>query len=302
VFVAFWPAMWVDPFGTLEKVFSQAQIYAKEGHVSEIFFNGNIIKGDPGWIFYPITLLWRTTPIVMFGLFMAGVGIVRRSKPFDTGTARHTAVILVLYAVLFIFVMSLGAKKFDRYIIPSYLTLDFLAGMGWFAIAFWIWKRTKLRIIRGVSVLLLSLIIAIQAGLMIKTYPYYLSYYNPWIGGSARAPDVMMIGWGEGLDQTARYLNAKPNAERLRVMSHYPDGSFSYFFKGETLDLVDDWEGIDSEAFDDVDYIVLYYHQWQRQRPYPAMLDYFASQTPEYIVSIDGLDYARIYNVKELRQ
>ena len=136
---------------------------------------------------------------------------------------------------------------------------------------------------------------------MLRTFPYYLSYYNPLIGGSARAPDVMMIGWGEGLDQAARYLNTKPDAEQMRVMSHYSDGSFSYFFQGETVDLVDSWEGIAAQGFDEVDYVVLYYHQWQRQRPDPAMLAFFASQTPEYVVNIDGLDYALIYDIQGLR-
>ena len=122
------------------------------------------------------------------------------------------------------------------------------------------------------------------------------------MGGSAKAPDVMMIGWGEGMDQAARYLNTKPGVEQLRVMSHYSDGSFSYFFLGETLDLVDIWEGINAEGFDEVDYVVLYYHQWQRQQPDPAMLAFFAAQTPEYVVNIDGLDYALIYDIQRLRK
>jgi hypothetical protein len=71
---------------------------------------------------------------------------------------------------------------------------------------------------------------------------------------------------------------------------------------GETLDLVDIWEGIDTDGFDEVDYLVLYFHQWQRQRPDPEMLAFFAAQTPEYVVIIDGLDYALIYNVQGLRQ
>jgi len=302
VFIAFWPAMWVDPLGTLDKVFRQALLYSSEGHVSEIFFNGRIIRGDPGWNFYPVTFLWRTTPIVIVGLIFTIVGIFWRTKPFDEPIVRRVTVLLALYAVLFMIAMSLGAKKFDRYIIPIYLPIDLLAGMGWYAVARWIWDRVRLKRVRWISVGLLVFVVALQAFLMLRTYPYYLSYYNPLMGGSAKAPDVMMIGWGEGLDQAARYLNTKPDAEQMRVMSHYSDGSFSYFFQGETLDLVDNWEGINAEGYDEVDYVVLYYHQWQRQLPDPMMLAFFAAQTPEYVVNIDGLDYALIYDIQRLRK
>jgi hypothetical protein len=122
------------------------------------------------------------------------------------------------------------------------------------------------------------------------------------MGGSKRAPQVMMIGWGEGLDQAARYLNIKPEAEDLRVMAHYSEGSFSYFFNGTSLDVINSWEGIDSDKLAAVDYLVLYIHQWQRQQPDPALLHYFASQTPDYTVRINGLDYAQIYAIHPARQ
>jgi hypothetical protein len=301
VFIVLWPAMWVDPLGTLDKVFRQALFYASEGHVSEIFFNGRIIKGDPGWNFYPVTFLWRTTPIVIVGLVFTIIGGIWRKKPFNEPIIRRVTVLMALYAVLFLVAMSLGAKKFDRYVIPIYLPIDLLAGMGWYAAARWIWDQTRLKRARWLAVLLLILIVGLQAVLMLRTCPYYLSFYNPLMGGSAKAPDVMMIGWGEGLDQAARYLNTKPDAEQMRVMSHYSDGSFSYFFQGETVDLVDSWEGIAAQGFDEVDYVVLYYHQWQRKRPDPEMLAFFAAQTPEYVVNIDGLDYALIYDIQELR-
>jgi hypothetical protein len=111
----------------------------------------------------------------------------------------------------------------------------------------------------------------------------------------------MMIGWGEGLDMAARYLNTRPGASNLRVMAHYPDGSFSYFFEGQTLHLPEKWEGPASEQMQAADYLVLYIHQWQRGLPDPAMLAYFSSQEPEFVAQIDGLEYAQVYNLDDLR-
>jgi hypothetical protein len=84
-------------------------------------------------------------------------------------------------------------------------------------------------------------------------------------------------------------------------MTHYPQGPFSYFFAGQALDLPSPWKGMEDEEIVDVDYLVLYIHQWQRQRPDPALLAFFARQTPEYVVRIDGFEYARIYNLNSIR-
>jgi len=47
------------------------------------------------------------------------------------------------------------------------------------------------------------------------------------------------------------------------------------------------------------DYLILYVHQWQRQIPDPAMVDYFSTKIPEFVVKIDGLEYARVCNLHE---
>jgi hypothetical protein len=111
----------------------------------------------------------------------------------------------------------------------------------------------------------------------------------------------MMIGWGEGLDQAARYLNSKANAEQLVVSSWYPLGSFSYFFEGQhTLAPKDIPDPIDNKRhWFSTDYVVFYANQWQRQLPTPELLAYFFAMPPEHLIRIAGLDYARIYNLHD---
>ncbi len=296
-FFLLWPAMWVNPVSVVGEMFERAFSYAAEGHSSVIFFNGQVVKGDAGWLFYPITYLWRTTPVVLFGLGFVVVGLAFKRGYFRQVEIRRISFILLLFATLFGVAMSLGAKKFDRYLLPSYLPLDLLAGMGWYAVASWVWGRREGLWGGIVGVGIVALVGLSQIILTVQTYPYYLSYYNPLLGGSKKAPEVMMIGWGEGLDQVARYLNTLPEAGNLRVMSHYSEGSVSYFFEGTTLNLINHWEGIDSDELAGVDYLVVYIHQWQRQKPDPALLDFFASQTPVYVVHINGLNYAQVYSL-----
>jgi len=144
---------------------------------------------------------------------------------------------------------------------------------------------------------LILVVLGFQLAGALGTWPYYFSYFNPLLGGPEKAVDVMQVGWGEGLDEAARYLNNKPDAESVQVLAWYASGPFDYFFKGQSTTL--SFEEQDLEEISNYDYVVLYAHQWQRQLPTPAFLAYFDKQTPEAVVTIDGIDYAWIYRVRE---
>ncbi len=237
-----WPAMWVDPLGSLVRVFRDAIGYAEAGHESAVFFNGHIYTNGeiPDISFYPINFLWRTTPVTLLGLIAGFVLFIRKIFIFKSGSKLQVSdsnslsesqnnrksllqrmdrqvwalAALLLFAVGFSLLMSLGLKKFDRYILPSIVPIDLVAGICLVWLTQWIVRsfREKPRAI-VTGIILLSLV-AVQAALAWTVFPYYFDYYNPLLGGSQRAADVMQIGWGEGLDQAARYINSKPNSEQ----------------------------------------------------------------------------------------
>jgi hypothetical protein len=146
---------------------------------------------------------------------------------------------------------------------------------------------------------LFAAILLIEGFYVRQTYPYYLDYFNPILGGPEKAAEVLTIGWGEGLDQAARYLNAKPNAATLLVTSWYRP-SFSYFFVGRTRGIPNTAD-INEEQLRgtlDTDYVVTYIHQWQRQIPIP-LLQFLENEEPEHIIYINGLPYVSIYSTAE---
>ena len=302
VFVAAWPAMWVAPVQVLSKIFGMAEVYASEGHDSDVFFNGQIISGsDFGlryFYFYPITYLWRATPLVIIGLFAFILGYIKKIKPLDEPEIRWFSTVLLVASFIFTLAMTLGQKKFDRYIIPVYPAMDILAGLGWFTGILWLKDKLPGRASIITAVLIAGLVIALQAASALSLFPDMLAYYDPLMGGSRKAPQVMQIGWGEGLDQAALYLNQKPHAEDLVVGSWYARGSFSFFFKGESVDVPSEF--IDEEgrqAVNNADYLVIYIHQWQRDLP-EELLSRLASKTPEHTIWINGMEYVRIYKMK----
>lgn len=304
VFVAAWPAMWVVPISVLSKVFGMAETYAVGGHDADIFFNGQTIAGgDFGlhyFYFYPLTFLWRTTPLVIIGLFTFILGFIKRIKPLDDPKVRQFSTILLIASFIFTLVMTFGLKKFDRYILPVYPPMDILAGLGWYAAILWLKDILPLRASAIAVAFTAGFVILLQAASSLSLFPDMLAYYNPLMGGGRKAPQVMQIGWGEGLDQAAFYLNQKPDAEELLVASWYARGCFSFFFDGESANIPSEEEITspeDKEAISKADYLVIYIHQLQRNLP-ADLLAKLASQTPEHTIWINGMEYVRIYKEK----
>jgi hypothetical protein len=298
--------MWKIPDDSLEAIFTKAETYAHVGQRSPTFFNGEIIEsgkvGIEYFYYYPLTYLWRSTPVELLGLLFAGLGLVARWKPFNQKNVRITLWGLLLIVGVYTFGMTLGTKKFDRYLLPIYAPLDMIAGIGWVAFAGWLYVQLKDRVSSWLALLLPVLMlvsaILVQAAGSLNTFPYYFSYYNPLMGGSQKAPQVMQIGWGEGLDEAARYLNTKESAADLHVISWYSPGSFSYFFKGDSRYLGSQTKPSQSyqEKISNSEYAVIYIHQWQRQIP-SWMLEFLSNRTPEHTVWINGIEYVQIYRI-----
>ena len=203
-----------------------------------------------------------------YHLDLALIGVILRVPPLDNGRVRDTVGALLIYALGFMLFMNIGAKKFDRYLLPSYLPMELIAGVGW-TVALNLASRrgAKKGTLRFLPLAAGSVIVA-QALFALPTFPYYLTYYNPVLGGAARAPEVMMIGWGEGADEAGRYLDAKADAAQLRVASGYTNGPLSYFFRGQTLPLT---------FWHDADYAAVFVQDWQRQLPSRKSAAYFNS-------------------------
>jgi hypothetical protein len=218
---------------------------------------------------------------VVAGLIMAAIWRRR--------AANEVALWLFSFALLYTAFMTLGAKKFDRYGLPAYPALDILAGLGWAALL--AQRRPEARPAgfraQWAEPLLALALVGGQFGLAWARQPYYLSYYNPLLGGTAVAPKILLVGWGEGLEKAAEYLNAKPGAESYQVNTAHI-AQFAPFFKGHTssagdLDLAE------------ADYYVFYINVVQRARDADVLDRFYGLQEPEHIVQVDGIDYVYIY-------
>ena len=275
IFVALWPAFWA--LGPSE-VLSRIVDFTREtgGQADEVgsFFLGQV-GADPGPFYYPVSTLFRLSPYATLGLVLAAI-LVWRMTP----GARQRAAWLLVFVAGFSLMMTLGPKKFDRYLLPVFPALVVLASLGWWLLIERIRQPLgRLGVGSGLAVLaILPLILS---------YPYPLSYYHPLLGGGPAAQRSVMIGNGEGLDQAARWLAAQPNPAELRVAAH-------------SWDILAGLVAVDGEPLrdgipDDADYIVTYGRRIQMHRWGPSLERYLAANPPVYTVRINGIEYVHIH-------
>lgn len=313
VTILLWPALWVIPNTAIDFVVKMNFGYAEQGHVKGNFFLGTV-SDDPGVWFYPVNWLLHTTPLVLIGVLIGVLFWLIGSPPDDSrqeggrlaGLWRRLGYrpaatpidalffLSLLFAVLFTLFLMTSSKKQDRYLLPVYPFLHIIAATGW------VWlggQLARLRKWRGRSIeryYLLPLVIVtiVLYGLMlIPTYPYYFTYFNPLLGGLSTAAQETTVGWGEGLEQVADYLNQKPQAEELTAVSWY-GSAFTPYFVGSSADYFERKGPVIS-----ADYALVYINQKQRRLPDDGFFRFLAQQPLEREFKLNGVPYVWLYRM-----
>jgi len=204
---------------------------------------------------------------------------VRPVSTYSGGSSRATLV-LIGYVLLYTAMMTISPKKLDRYLMPAYPALVILA-----AIAIESAFRTVLtgrRLWFGILG-----VAAVQAAFIISVQPYSLSFYNPLLGGAPMASRAMIVGWGEGLDQVAAYLEALPDAQDVVVASLYRDGVMP-LIRGR---------GVRLPAWQEANYFVNYINMDQRGLVPVGLQRLVDELPPDFAVRLTGLEYVRVYRI-----
>jgi 4-amino-4-deoxy-L-arabinose transferase-like glycosyltransferase len=269
--LALYPALWAEPVTTLRGLLDVGERHI-ESALRPIFFHGQFTY-DPGLFFYPLVWLFRVSPLVLIGLPVAFFTTLRRP-----GHRRFALVALAALALGFGLFVAVAGKKHDRYLLPAFPPLTFVAALGWEEIVRLAHRKLNFRIPN--SWLVPTALILIQLLLILPYWSAPLAYFNPILGGPRGAVNWLPVGWGEGLGAAARWLNQAPAAEQL-IVATPSIPPFASFFAGQTVLLTQDTR---SQA----DYVV-----------YPPQQD--AEQLPPddpslvYSHKVGGLSYASVF-------
>jgi 4-amino-4-deoxy-L-arabinose transferase-like glycosyltransferase len=294
-FVALWPAMWTRPMFALEWIIRNIQSVNSLPHPTTGHFWGDQLS-DQSPYYYLIAFPFHLTPLttvgVIAGLAMMVAGFVARWRKAESWAARvlPLTLSLMVYVVLFIAPVSLISRRGDRYILPVFFATGLLSALvlWWLALLVKKYFPTFLNRFNLTPLRLVWAAVGLQALLVLLYHPYYFAYYNPALGGYRTAPYRLNIGWGEGLDLAARYLNDL-NPENPAQVAAWYSNQFAPFYRGPTIDLSDQSSALTGK------YTVFYINQVQRGFPSREILAYFRQREPLQRVKLGGIDYAWIY-------
>jgi hypothetical protein len=180
---------------------------------------------------------------------------------------------LAIFALIYTLLMTVGVKESARYLLPIFPMLAYIAAWGWLKLFKVRWQPLFVAGL-GITAVLFT----------IQYAPYYFTYLNPLVGGPGTAAHLISIGWGQGLDEVARWLNDQPDPIPPHLGARYT-ATINPFYRGE----------VSSPVSEELDYVAFYIKQTQNGYPSPEILGYFEQQTPLHRVIINGLEYAQIY-------
>jgi hypothetical protein len=135
---------------------------------------------------------------------------------------------------------------------------------------------------------LIAILLALEIVPLARYHPYYLSYYNPLLGGGAAAQQALLIGWGEGMDQAGAYLSSRPDIGDGQVLSALPR-TLRPFVPVPVEDVTELGKTI-------ANYVVVYRESIQRGAS-PAIYAAIRQTLPLHRITIHGIDYAEIYQL-----
>lgn len=184
-YIALFPAMWVAPVKTINKMFTESyEEGAEDGH-TQIFFG--LETRDPGLTFYPIVLFMKTSPFMLIGVaiyfFSSIFTNIKKIKLVERYSFKNISFILFIsiFYIGYFFTISYFKKKIDRYLVSMYPFLGIIAVLGWY-------KIKNIKILRLVGLLIFIYTVTYP---LFSLFPHYLMYVNPLIGDAEDANEIV---------------------------------------------------------------------------------------------------------------
>ncbi|HEY85447.1 MAG TPA: hypothetical protein G4N96_10095 [Chloroflexi bacterium] len=279
-----WPALWVAPDAVWQTVFGWAVGSAEVDHISNTLMpNFNARFPDLGLAFYPVNWALKTTPLMVLGLLFVPISWRQASKEKHL---RWWMGRLFLWIVIFSAMLTLGDKRDGRYLLPIYFALSILAAFGLKSLYGFLNRRLPLNIKFGKR--RLNVYLSVFPILLLATslgyLPYYLSYQNPLISGSKIAPQLVKVGWGEGMKEAAAWIEQQPQTTDALKVSTSLSQTFLPFFSGRI---------VPPRVYEPfaADYVLIYLRQIQNGEPFPEFWTYYQARSPAFQLKIAGIDY-----------
>jgi hypothetical protein len=209
------PALWKNPVFYLSLIFQEAaRVGIRKGHGQIVF--GEYTR-DPGFWFYWLVLLVKTSPFVIIGCLMAifyfikdfskkFMEFLKNIKNMDNKFLNFNVYLIIFY-LGYIFSMAIPSKKIDRYMIVMYPFMAYFAIVGYKSL----FASLKSKVEKHVfwfTMFLFSIVFWIIP--FVKIYPYYFTYTSPlFINSQIANKIVAQKPFGVGIDALKNLIVSK---------------------------------------------------------------------------------------------
>jgi len=154
-----WPALWVIPNEVFRILYKGIAVVGVETDHIQYFF-GKLVE-DPGWYFYLIVFLLRSSYLLIIG-FAGSLFLTKKLKSEQVSFIKYNLVYILFYIIM----LSIPSKKLDRYILPLLVSTVLISSF------FFTYYLEKIKSNFKYLILLIPVITAIYL------HPNYLSYYS----------------------------------------------------------------------------------------------------------------------------
>lgn len=285
---ALWPALWVDPAAVLHQLRFGVEVEGGQPHMLGNFFLGQPDPA-PGVLFYPVALALRSTPFTLIGLLVLPFVWHRLDS-----RQRRILAILALAALVFVVSLSFFPKKFNRYLVPAFPFVDILAAAG-----LWGMLHDALGMVKQYrplhSQFIIHNVVVLLAGALALAnawfwHPYAIAAYNQALGGATAGAATFLTGWGEGNEQVAAWLAARPDIRGVITIAPNPSVIQPYMPSGAQVSRAN------AGALPrDAGYLVVDIRQVQDGEVPPPFDAFYQRVPPLFTARIHGVAYAWVY-------
>jgi len=284
IFIALYPAMWVAPIKALKSLTDTAEKHSETAHAVNYFFGNS--ERDPGAAFYPVAMAYRSTIMLWLGLIAFGALIVR-GRSDAARRLQATAWPYWIFAVVFTGLITLAAKKLDRYMLPTLEALNLIGAIG---LAYVIdqvvhsLKSTSASFQRLGWLIPTALAAIIVAAQFVGVWPLTLRAYNPLLGGYTGASRALPVGGGES-GEVAAVLNGSPFASKTIATTDIV--GLAPFYQGKLLPT-------NATGFAQSDYLL--FNASDVQLTPELAHDWTSGLTPVLTATVQGQPFAWLYD------
>ena len=246
-FIAFFPAMWVNPIDTIFKVFRDGVVDAPlrdySGPIISGWLSQNIFARK--FLSYPLYYIFRISP---FGLVLSALGVFSLLKKTVTKPLRSFVLLVSVFLLIYFVSIALSNKQIYKYVLPLFIGNSVFSALG----AVFLMREFKKRSLK--KVFMIS-IVFLQLVYFWFNFSKFLLSYNPLIGGFSTASLFLLPDFeSTGFYEASLYLNAK-NLPDTTTVATYPSRSLEPL---TNLTVLDGRFSKDSDCSLGREYLVLY--------------------------------------------